>query len=271
MKKNFLFWLKIHRMAEDGDPPAEPGDSDSLIPSGGGDGGDPPADQPAEPGDDDQDWFKKDKYKTVEDQAKAYTELEKKLGEKNELIGAPEDGKYELTMPEGIEGEFIEGDPLMEAFTKKAAELNLSQSAFDQILHTYLTQEANTLKTNKENEVKLLGDNADRRIEALGKWGSANLDAETYEVFRGVASSAAGVALLESMISNSRDHRIQDTNNTHTPATGLTPEKVREMANKVDEKTGQKLMSIDPAYRKKVDQAYEDLYGLEPKTTVIGG
>lgn len=267
-KKNILFWLKLHRMADDG------GD-DSLIPgASGGDGGDPPGDggdPPADPpDDDDQSWFKSDKYKTVEDQAKAYNELEKKLGEKNEMIGAPEEA-YELSFPEGVEGEFIDGDPLMEAFQAKAKELNLSQKAFDEILHTYLTQEAATLQRNRETEIKALGDNADQRLDALGKWGSANLDKDTFEVFRGVASTAAGVQLLEALMAKSRDHRISDTSGDHVAPAGLTAEKVREMANKVDEKTGQKLMSIDPAYRKKVNKAYEDLYGTEPKTTVIGG
>lgn len=277
MKKNFLFWLKIHRMADDGDGGGE-GDSgggDSLIPEAGGgrspdDAGDPPHDPPGDNGDDDQSWFKKDKYKTVEDQAKAYNELEKKLGEKNEMLGAPEGGKYELTFPEGIEGEFIEGDPLMEAFTAKAAELNLSQGAFDQLLHTYLEQEAASLQVNKEKEIKDLGDNADRRLDALGKWGSANLDAETYEIFRGVASTAEGVKLLEALVSNSRDHRIKDEQGGHVPQSGLTPESVKEMANKKNEH-GQLLASIDPNYKKKVDQAYRDLYGDEPVKTVIGG
>ena len=45
------------------------------------------------------DWYKGDKYKSVAEQAKAYTELEKKFGG---FTGAPKDG---YSGPEGIEGD----------------------------------------------------------------------------------------------------------------------------------------------------------------------
>ena len=51
-------------------------------------------------------WLK-DKYKSVEDQAKAYAELEKKFGG---FTGSPE-GDYEMKVPEGISGEFDMDDP----------------------------------------------------------------------------------------------------------------------------------------------------------------
>lgn len=271
MKKNNLYWLKIHRMADDG---GDEGGDDSLLPVGGapadppadpGDPGDPPADPPA----DENDWFKKDKYKTVEDQAKAYNDLEKKLGEKNELVGAPDEGKYEITMPEGIDGKFVDGDPLMDKFKETAAEMNLSQGAFDKILHSYLSAEYEKVGVNREQEIKNMGDNADRRLDSLGKWGGANLDAETYQVFRSVASTAAGVQMLEAMIGNSKDHSLNNNNLDHVNSTGLTAEGVRAMAAEKDEH-GHLKSSVDPAHKKKVDQAYRDLYGDEPQKTVVG-
>lgn len=281
MKKNNLFWLKIHRMSDEGDGSNtdDSGGEGSLLPAAGGAAGDgtdnADGDQSGDgAGDDDeQSWFKKDKYKTVEDQAKAYVELEKKLGERNELVGAPEDGVYNLTMPEDLAeaGEVAADDPMLKAFMETAKELNLSQKAFDSILHGYIKSEFESMGTSREDEIKQLGDNADRRLDALAKWGEANLDADTYEAFRNVASTAAGVTVLEAMRAAGREHALSSANENQQPTgSGMTPEKLKEMAGKKDEH-GNRLMSVDPAYKKKVDQAYTDYYGAEPKTTVVGG
>ena len=47
-------------------------------------------------------WFRADKYKTLDEQAKAYVELEKRFGA---FTGAPKDGVYKINMPEGFVGE----------------------------------------------------------------------------------------------------------------------------------------------------------------------
>ena len=66
-------------------------------------------------------WFKADKYKSIADQAKAYTELEKRFGG---FKGAPKDG-YQA--PEGIEAD----DALFAELKTFAEETNMSQDAFD--------------------------------------------------------------------------------------------------------------------------------------------
>ena len=268
MKLNPLYWLKINKKDGDGDPGGggDPGGDPSMLPAG-----DPPADPggdpPADPGE--QDWFQKDKYKTVEDQAKAYPELQKKLGEVSGMIGAPE-GDYEMTMPEGIEGEFVDGDPLMSNFVEVAKEMNLSQESFDKILHAYLNGEAGLMQTSIDSEMKALGENADRRLQDLSDFGLANLDQETYDGFRALASTATGVKVLESMMALTKDHKIPDGNNLHHNNSGETPQSLKEMRAKKDDH-GNLLMSMDPAYRKKVDKAYNDYYGSAPKTTTVGG
>jgi hypothetical protein len=78
-------------------------------------------------------WFMKDKYKTVEDQAKSAFELQKKMG-KN--WGAPQED-YKL---EGIEG-IQQGDPLLEHLAPAIKELGLSQDGFNQLVKSY--QDAN--------------------------------------------------------------------------------------------------------------------------------
>lgn len=267
------YWLfKIHSMADDGDA----GGGGSLLPGAtppaDGDqppAGDPPADNPA--GDDDQSWFLKDKYKTVEDQAKAYPELQKKLGESNKLLGAPE-GDYELTMPEGIDGEFIADSPSVNNVLAYAKENNLSQDVVTGLIHAFVAGEAELNQTSVDREMKALGDNADRRLKDLSDYGAANLDQETYDAFRAVASTAAGVKVLEAMKGLNREHKLPGNgdDNINLSKSGHTPESLKEMSAAKDD-NGHRKMSTDPAYKKKVDQAYADYYGSEPKATVIGG
>lgn len=57
-------------------------------------------------------WFKADKYKTVSEQAKAYTELESKFGS---FTGAPED--YALELSESLQEQGVQiddDDPILE-------------------------------------------------------------------------------------------------------------------------------------------------------------
>ena len=65
-------------------------------------------------------WYKSDKYQSVAEQAKAYTELEKKFGG---FKGAPKDG---YTAPEGIESD----DALLTELTEFAKDTNMSDEAF---------------------------------------------------------------------------------------------------------------------------------------------
>lgn len=79
------------------------------------------------------DWFMKDKYKTVEDQAKAYKELHTKV---SKYWGAPKED-YSL---EGIEG-IAKDDPLLSNLAPAFKELGLSQDGFKSLVKHY--QEAN--------------------------------------------------------------------------------------------------------------------------------
>jgi hypothetical protein len=62
-------------------------------------------------------WYKGDKYKSVAEQAKAYTELEKKFGG---FTGAPKDG---YQGPEGIEAD----DALLQELTEFASSANTAK------------------------------------------------------------------------------------------------------------------------------------------------
>jgi hypothetical protein len=194
-------------------------------------------------------WLK-DKYKSVEDQAKAYAELEKKFGG---FTGSPE-GEYEIKAPEDLPGEFDMEDPRLEWFQNVAKETNMSQATFDQMLHGFakMEVEANDPEAAKNIEIQALGKNANARLRDLGDWGKANLDSNQYEGFKGLATTAAGVEVLEALIAKSSEGKMPTSNTVRAP--GITQEALDDMIKDPKYQTS-------AAFRTEVKEKFEQLYG----------
>jgi len=202
-------------------------------------------------------WYKDSKYKSVADQAKAYTDLESRFGG---FVGAPE-GDYELSFPEGVEGEWIDGDPLMESFQTIARESNMSQEVFTQILHSYIGNESQLMGTDRESELKALGDNAQARLQNINDFAKANLSEEDYQGILAATTTAAGVKAIEALIQQTRGFQVpKDKSEVDT---GLQHSEIRERMNDPRYKT-------DKAFRDETSRMYEKLFGTEPKRNVVG-
>jgi len=191
-------------------------------------------------------WLK-DKYKSVEDQAKAYSELEKKFGG---FAGSPD--KYELSLPEGIEGQFDLEDPRMTWFQEAAKQSNMSQETFSELLHGWIKQEIGDTDGYRDNEIQALGTNAQARLRDLGDWGKANLNKDQFEGFKALATSASGVEVLETLVAKSGEGRMPKGNEVREP--GITKESLNELL-------GDPKYQESPAYRKEVEQKFKDFYG----------
>ena len=203
-------------------------------------------------------WFKQDKYKTVEDQAKAYSELEKKMGS---LKGAPE-GDYSVPVIEGLDEGVTDNNPMVEYFKEAAREADMGQESFEKFVGGYLALEQQAFSYSRERERAALGDHANSRLSDLGDWGQANLTPEQWEIFKGVASTAVGVELMESMIGKTREARLARDPDAQAAGINNTAEELRLMRYaKTD--NGDLRMAVDPEYKKQVDKAYADLYGAE--------
>lgn len=194
-------------------------------------------------------WLK-EKYKSVEDQAKAYTEIEKKLGG---FTGSPE-GEYEMTLPEGIGGEFDMEDPRVEWFQAAAKESNMSQETFSEMLHGFVKMEveANNPEEAKNIEIQALGKNANARLKDLGDWGKGNLTPDQYEGFKSLATSAQGVQVLEALIAKSSEGKMPTSNTVRSP--GPTKGALDEMIK--DPK-----YSTSAEFRREVAEKFKDFYG----------
>ena len=116
------------------------------------------------------DWFMKDKFKTIDDQAKSYKELSTKMGK---FWGSPNEG-YKIDSLDFLE----EGDPLIAALTPALQELGLSQEGFNHLATTYMNANREMVKGLEENLKKTLTTTDAHTYQAIDKWMNDNLSAE---------------------------------------------------------------------------------------------
>lgn len=116
------------------------------------------------------DWFMKDKFKSIEDQAKSYKDLVGKMGK---FWGSPE-GEY---MPDGIDG-LEAGDPLVAALTPALKELGVSQDGFAHLVNAYMAGNREMLKGFENHLRETLTTTDAHTYQAVEKWMNDNMSKE---------------------------------------------------------------------------------------------
>lgn len=198
-------------------------------------------------------WFKGDKYKTLDEQAKAYSELEKRFGA---FTGAPKDGVYKINMPDGFQGEFDTEHQLFQELNSWAKESNMSQEGYDQAIGMLARYEASMLPDMGEIKAQL-GENADARISSVAQWAKSNLSADEYNAFRAAQtqSNAADVfKAFEAVIGKTRQVSMPKPGDDVPGVTANGWAEIEAMRNKRNE-TGQRLYEVDQKYREQVEAA----------------
>ena len=129
-----------------------------------------PVDSAAPKEDEKPEWFMKDKFTSIEEQAKSYSELQKKMGK---YWGSPDD-KYSA---EGLE-DVDDNDPLIASLMPVLKDIGLSQEGFKHLAQGY--KEANMQMVQKlEAELKKeLTVNDAHTYQAVNKWMGDNLTPE---------------------------------------------------------------------------------------------
>lgn len=198
-------------------------------------------------------WYLADKYKTVEEQAKAYPELAKRFGA---FTGAPKDGKYEFVTPEGLGVELVKDAPIVQELEKWAAENQLSQVGYQHLLGKLAEYEASHLPNM--NEIKgSLGANADDRINAASGWAKANMTPEAYQDFRIATSGKEAAAVfktIEAVINKTRQVAMPKPGQDVQAAQPNGLAGIQAMMEKRDA-NGKLQYMTDPDYRAKVEKA----------------
>lgn len=198
-------------------------------------------------------WFKANKYKTVADQAKAYTELEGKFGA---FKGGPKDGKYE------IEGINFDENPLMATVAEWGVENQLSPEGLENLVAKVGQLAQKQQEEDKAAALEALGENGQKRLSDLASWGRNNLSPEEYEQFQGLAQTAGHVQVLEKLISMSKNSKLvkPDEITTNSNSRADQEAEIKKAYLSTNEK-GQRLMEVDPAYRKKISAQMKEFYG----------
>ena len=121
------------------------------------------------------DWLVTDRYKTVADQAAAYPEAQKRIGELTEKVRCEKGpDEYAINPPEGFD--FNSEDPLYEQVVDYAKSINLSQSGFDDLISLYAQSEAarkSGVEQFYKDEVSKI-DNYEARSKDIGDYLEAN-------------------------------------------------------------------------------------------------
>jgi hypothetical protein len=208
-----------------------------------------------------------EKYKTGEDLAKAYKELESKLGTKdvdirNELLKEIEEESFkdrpssadDYQLPDFVDIDNIDtNDPTLRWWADHAFTYGFSQEEFAEGLEKVM-QAQDSFLPDPEEEIKKLGDNANARLEAVDLFARQFFPEEYMESIEDLASTAEGVKALEFVIAKLQSPAIGSDG---TPVGRITEESLREMMG--DERYW------NPAKRnndfvKQVDEGFQKLH-----------
>lgn len=183
------------------------------------------------------------KYKSAADVAKAYTELQKRLGQ------AP--NEYDFSKGEG----WIEPDyEPFQHMAEFAKQNHVPQSVMDKMLETvglYLDE----FRTDIGEEKAKLGEKASERLQVLNNWAQSNLSEKAFQVLSGTMRTADAIEALEEI----REKMLQNNtmvpgNNAASSGSGMTMEEYRS-----ELQANYKKYKEDTHYRKEMERKLEQI------------
>lgn len=187
------------------------------------------------------DWLH-DKFKTAEDAAKAYHELEKKFTK------APEE--YDWSKGKGWID--LEYEPFHEMASLAKAK-RVPQEVMDSMLGAvgkYLDE----FKVDYTEEKAKLGDNAEDRLRVLSNWAKANFSENTFAALTENMKTADAVLAIEEMRNKMMENRTTIPTGNESEEGGLSIESVQQELT--DNWTKYK---TDPIYRKTIQQKFDSV------------
>lgn len=203
------------------------------------------------------DWLP-EKFKTEQDFATSYANLEKRLHERsdnfkqeimNELAEetagdvppSPADYQLSLVDEDGDEVQIDADDGMLNWFQHTAHDLGLNQEQFNTIVAEY-TQQNQMTGPDWNEESQHLGEHAERRLERVDAWVGGNMSEAAYEVFADIPASAGMVQFFEELMEVSGQPRFNMTSES-TFQEAVTQDDLRSAMN-------------DPRYWKDKDPAH---------------
>jgi hypothetical protein len=230
-------------------------------------------------------WFKADKYKSVAEQARAYTGLELKLGRAAELIGAPEQTEeteatagYDIAqfVPEGADVELDAEDPFFKALLPEMREMGLSQAAASRLAQKFVAaqlEQGQEAQQSLAAGIEALGgpDRVRARVESIMGFAKGSLSSEQYEGLRSMLDSgfsAEGFEALEMIVQRARGTSPAGPETAAAPT--VTMDQVRKMQFEEKDGNGNLRFNTDPEFRKRVRNLRRQVVGDGDYQEVVG-
>ncbi len=207
---------------------------------------------------DQPEWFMSEKYGNISEQAKGYSELQKKFGS---FTGSPKDG---FTAPDGIEKD----DALLAELTTFASESNMSQEGFDKAWELLVAQNGAAESTSVEAEMLKLGNSAqaNTRIKNVENY-LRNATGEGYEAIMPMVSDANSVMLVEALMKATAPVKLP-IDGGDSPS-GLTWQDIESEMYRKNE-NGQLLRTVDRTHEVKIQNMMKEFGGNKPNVATIG-
>ena len=180
---------------------------------------------------------------------KSYTQKTQEYNDKMKAFpGSPE--AYELA-------DGIETTSRLESLEAWGKENGLSNEGLNSIIKmdTEATQKAQEAYVAEQKEV--LGKDAETRLTNLSDWARAQVGEDMMDTFGGMITSAKGVEMMEGLMKQMQGTAPAPAQQTQT----VSKESLNEMRFAVDKNSGERRMSIDPAYRAKVEALEAEMMG----------
>ncbi len=242
-----------------GDGDGKGGDGAGILKPLGGDDPDKRPDYIAE-----KFWNPDTKTVRSEQLGKSFNELEGKFREKTEVLkeeiltemraSAPENYTVnlsdELKIPDNVQLDFTEDDPMVKWFFGMAKEEGMSQETVDKWINQYVGIEMENM-TDIQGEIEKLGDHGQDRMLRVHNWLESKLSAEQLAAMNPLLNTAAQVESLEVLMKTAGPADF-DADAGGAP---LSLEELRTMQN--DKRYWQ---DKDPAFIKTVSDGYARLY-----------
>ena len=207
------------------------------------------------------DWYNEKTFKSIADQAKAQTELRKKLGEST---GAPETYDPALTADVLQDYQIDPDAEVLKDLGEFCHQNHISQDGFTKLINGLAKfvvdgeqNEEKVVQDYQKEELTKLGDNAQGRLNELAGWlKQQGITDDKLTSVRNWIQSAEDVETLEFLRSKTGYTKIQSQSSApqHSDI---------EVANTLREQMKDPRYSMDNEYTKWVDKRYRDHY--EPK------
>lgn len=199
-------------------------------------------------------WFMKDKYKTIEDQAKARYDLEKLMG-KN--WGAPKDD-YTIEGIEGIKAD----DPLLSHLKPMLKELGLSQNGFASLVKGYQDANIKMAEAIEKQVTETLLKTDAMTVQAVDKWLHEAFDDDARRTIQSWITSVDDFKILN----NIRALLPASTNVPSSTGNAAHFESMQEVENekvKYRKEVAEGLRVKDTNFENQLQQRWKDAFTRE--------